>query len=59
MKYKVIFYSGVGSARGLANAEFYVKNEAIAASEQWVQLATEFYAYLWDGDTWLEFSPIP
>ena len=60
MKYKVMFsVSSTTGNRGVGNAEFYVYNEAVAACQQWVQLGAPHVAYLWNGEDWTTYAPIP
>ena len=60
MKYKVMFNLTSGSGnRSMANAEFYVKEEAISACEAWREIGTGYFAILWDGSTWTKYEPIP
>ena len=60
MKFKVIFnYSGGSGRAGLANSEFYVLAEAQQAAQQWTELGSPYVAYLWDGESWTHYVPIP
>jgi len=57
MRYKVIFYRPIGStSAGMANSEFYVLAEAVACAEAWPNIASDFYAYVWDGENWTQYG---
>jgi len=60
MKYKVIFSRATTSSNeGMANAEFYVLQEAIAACDGWRQISSGHTAFLFNGSDWVIYAPIP
>ena len=59
MKIKVIWAVLHSSGRGYAQSEFYVLQEAQDAAAQYVEMSSDFRAYLWDGSSWTTYAPIP
>jgi len=59
MKYKLYLRIQGGSGEeGGAAISFYKKASAILAAEQWVaDLGAP--CYLWDGESWTTYAPIP
>ena len=58
MKYKVVLWNIGGSSAvdSAGNFTFYTLNSAVDFCAQWVQIAAEYKAYLWDGNTWRTYE---
>jgi len=59
MKYKVLLRNQTSGRSGLAEASFYRLAQAQNCAQGWVELVSENTSYLWDGENWTIYAPIP
>ena len=61
MKYKVILYNNLGSPEVDTSGTFtfFRREDAERCVSSWRAISSAYYAYLWDGEQWVYYTPIP
>ena len=61
MKYKVILYNANGAPEVDTSGSFtfFRRDDAERCVNSWRSISVAYYAWLWDGEDWTQYAPIP